>query len=153
MNNVKNRSMKVNDEIREVLVGSGFMARILKLAAQTPGSEALLDRFVGERPNRKIEALCVGDPKLAYYYADSVLHRRFPEGEDAIAQNFYMAMDYARKYMHGRFIEAEPNIINRARGYALQYSHLLHDISPPQYEEFIQEHPDMAIDSGETQQA
>lgn len=64
-------------------------------------------------------------PKLAFYYAYSILQARWPEGETTIIKDTTWSYQYARNVMRRRWPEAEP-IIAKDPDYAIKYAtHLI----------------------------
>ena len=146
LKNVRNRSFVPDDGLRRALAGSGLLGKILKRAANGVGAEAVFKKFAGTEDDPTVRALCAKDPKLAYIYAQNVLHGRFPEGEKSIATQPEMAIAYARKFIGGRFPEAEPRIVNWK--YDIIYADMLRGTNPQEYREFAKEHPNV-MRSGE----
>lgn len=54
-----------------------------------------------------IKGLILKKPKLIYYYADNIMHGRWPEGEPIIAKDVEFAYNYALYVIRGPFKEAE----------------------------------------------
>lgn len=61
------------------------------------------------------------NPQVAYLYALKVLHRRFRDGEAAIARSAEWAVKYARFVLKGRFRPAE-RLIAREPRWAYEYA-------------------------------
>lgn len=63
--------------------------------------------------------------KKAYYYAASILHRRWPEGEHKILASPYFAYLYAKNVIKKRWPEAEPIIAKEAESAYLYAKYIL----------------------------
>jgi hypothetical protein len=81
----------------------------------------------------------------AYFYAHSILHAPFPQGEDAIAQEPAYSLDYALNVLHGPFPKGEEELAldaPRAVEYAAQALHGRFEKAEP----YISEDQDASID-------
>lgn len=106
---IRNRDREVDDRSREAMIRSGLMNRLLGYLSETV-EESTFKRFLGTETSPYLDEVCSKDPVLAYLYA-VVMGRRFPAGEPAIIQDTMLAFWYAREVIKGRFLEAEPLII------------------------------------------
>ena len=58
----------------------------------------------------KLEKCISSDAALSFYYANHLLQRPFPKGEDAIAKNINFAYRYANEVLKGPFPKGEDTI-------------------------------------------
>jgi hypothetical protein len=134
INDIKNRPFKINDEMRNVLIESGFMGEILKKITHSYDPDFEFVRLVGDNPSPYIAKECAKHPLLASLYAEFIIGGPFPAGEMAIAKDSYEAMRYVRDATKGRFLMAEPLIIQS--GLMEQYADLLKRVNNRDYLEF-----------------
>ena len=76
ISDVKNKAMLIDDEMRDVMIKSGFMDTILKKVTHSFDPNKEFKRFVGTSPNPYIEKVCAKDPLLASLYAKFVTKGR-----------------------------------------------------------------------------
>lgn len=128
INGIKNKPLKVNDEMRNVLIESGFMDKILEKVIRSHDPESEFVRFVGNNPGPYMAKKCAGHPLLATLYAEYVIGGPFSAGEGAIARDPYKAMRYVGNITKRRFLEAEPLIMRL--GLEEEYASLLNNVNP-----------------------
>lgn len=76
------------------------------------------DRILGGKKPRHIRPPTESEltsPRLAYTYALSVLHGRFPQGEQTIVKNPWHALCYAKDIIKGRWPDGETTIKSTAK--------------------------------------
>jgi hypothetical protein len=81
VNDIKNKEFIIDDELRNVLIKSGFMDTILNKIIKSWDKESEFLRWVGTSPNPYIRQRCAENPVLAILYAKLVIKGRFPEAE------------------------------------------------------------------------
>jgi len=105
-------------------------------------------KLIGERFPAG-EDVILSDPEYAAGYAGQVLENRWPEAEAIIATKPRYAVQYAQRFKemfrHGRFIEAEPNILKSAV-YSYQYATRVLRHEWPEAEPVIMKEPNTAYD-------
>lgn len=134
INDIKNKPFKINDEMRDALIKSGFMGQILEKIIHSNDRESMFLRFVGTSRNPYVEKECAKNLFLAYLYARFVIKGPFPAGERAIAQSPYSAMRYVEYALKRRFLEFEPLVIRS--GLIQQYLSLLSNVNKDDASEF-----------------
>jgi hypothetical protein len=135
INDIKNKEMEIDDEMRGVLIKSGFMSKILEKVPISYDKEKEFLRFVGTKPSPYMEKECEENPFLAVLYAKLVIKGPFHAGERAIAEDSLRAMWYVRDVTKRRFLEAEPLIMQS--GVSEQYARVLSQVNKKEYLEFM----------------
>jgi hypothetical protein len=90
---LRDRPIAVDEGLRDALIKSGFMDRILDRINRHYDRDLFL-RFVGRTPNAYMAEKCMEHPLWAYRYARDVIRGRFFEAEEMI-----MNSDWARDYV------------------------------------------------------
>jgi hypothetical protein len=125
----------MDEGTRRLLVKAGFMDNILDVLDKTDYLHNEFEYFTGDSDTPYFRKKCAEKPRLAYYYATKTLKgKRFLEGEPAIARDPYVAIEYAKDILRGRFPEAESRIISN--GYEYEYEAVLRYMNPPALQEF-----------------
>lgn len=117
---LKDRPLKVDDPLREILIKSGLTEKIFANSYDMEPRNEFLE-WIGFTPAPYKEDLVLKNPWWCFYYAELSLRGRFQRGEPVILKNIYLACTYAEEILKDRWLEAEPLIIKSGRRYLQGY--------------------------------